>query len=125
VWIDYFSGTENAQTEWIKANAGTIPTATGDLILAEVLQGIRDDARFKLVLTHLAELEIFEMGGKELAIASANNYRYLRKRGVTIRTTIDCLIATFCIQNGHTLLHNDHDFDPFEQHLGLQVLHPA
>ena len=112
------------RTEWIRANSGIIPIAIGDLILAEVLQGIRDDSQFSFVLHRLADFEMFEMGGSELAIASARNYRLLRKRGITIRTTIDCLIATFCIENGHTLLHNDRDFDAFEEHLNLRVLHP-
>ena len=115
----------DARTEWLRANAGIVPVATVNLIIAEVLQGIRDDGQFRVVLDELDKCEMLDLGGKELAIASAGNYRHLRKRGITIRTTIDCLIATFCIENGHTLLHNDRDFDAFEEHLNLRVLRPS
>ncbi len=95
-----------------------------NLTLCEVLQGIRSDKLFLETQEELATFPLFSLDGEELAIASAQNYRTLRTRGITIRKTIDCLIATFCIAQGHTLLHNDRDFDPFEDHLGLQVLHP-
>jgi predicted nucleic acid-binding protein len=94
-----------------------------DLILCEILQGIQSDREFTQVQRDLVRLEIFSSGGEEMAIAAARNYRTLRKRG-TVRKTIDCLIATFCLQAGHSLLHCDHDFDPFEKYLALQVVHP-
>jgi predicted nucleic acid-binding protein len=95
-----------------------------DLILSEVLQGVRTDRQFREVRRELSKLEIFTTGGIAFAVASAQNYRTLRTHGYTIRRTIDCWIATFCLLNGHALLHNDRDFDPFEHVLGLQVIHP-
>ncbi len=96
----------------------------GYLILCEVLQGIREDNHFAEVRDELLGFHLFEAGGKELALASALNYRALRAHGYTIRRTIDCLIATFCLQAGHELLHRDRDFDAFEKTLGLRVIHP-
>ncbi len=95
----------------------------GDLILSEVLQGIEDEREFTLVHDQLMAFPVLSMGGPVLAVASARNYRRLRRQGFTVRKTIDCLIATFCIENGLVLLHNDRDFDPFERALGLRVLH--
>jgi predicted nucleic acid-binding protein len=95
-----------------------------DIILCEVLQGIKGDARFVEVREHLSKFELFDGVGENIAVASAENYRLLRSRGITIRKTIDCFIATFCIQHDHSLLHHDKDFDPFEKHLGLRVIHP-
>jgi hypothetical protein len=94
-----------------------------DLILCEVLQGIRDQATFVDARDRFLKLHLFKNGGKELAIAAAQNYRTLRERGYTIRGTIDCLIATFCLEAGHELLHRDRDFDIFEKELGLRVVH--
>jgi hypothetical protein len=94
-----------------------------DLILCEVAQGVRRDAAFWRLIEDLSEFEIFSTGGAALAVASASNYRALRAKGHTVRKTIACLIATFCIENGHVLLHRDRDFDPFEQYLGLRVIH--
>ncbi len=96
-----------------------------DLILCEVLQGVKDDRQFAAVRRELLKLEVFLTGGTELAIAAAQNYRRLRARGYTVRRTIDCLIATFCLLHHHSLLHNDRDFDPFETVLGLSVIHPG
>jgi predicted nucleic acid-binding protein len=95
-----------------------------DLILCEILQGVKDEGQAAETLRELLKFEIMSMGGIELATASTQNYRALRARGRTVRKTIDCLIATFCLMNGHTLLHNDRDFDAFEENLGLRVLHP-
>lgn len=124
VWIDYFSNRSNPQTDWLDRALTRQPLALTDLILCEILQGIRSDADFEKTLRLLRVLPIFSAGGEQVAIAAAQNYRLLRAQGITIRKTIDCLIATFCITNGHTLLHRDRDFDPFEQHLGLSVLRP-
>jgi predicted nucleic acid-binding protein len=95
-----------------------------DLILCEVVQGFREDWKFERVASELRLLPILDSGGADMAIASARNYRVLRAKGITVRKTIDCLIATFCIEQGHVLLHRDRDFDPFEVHLGLRVIQP-
>ena len=100
------------------------PLGLTDLILCEVLQGIRDELTFRRIRREFSRFTIFPSGGEDLAVASAQNYRFLRARGHTVRKTIDCLIATFCLREGHSLLHRDRDFDAFEQHLGLQVIHP-
>jgi predicted nucleic acid-binding protein len=98
--------------------------ALTDLILCEVLQGIRKQADFIRVRDHLLRFEVFPGGGVNLAIAAARNYRTLRQSGYTVSKTIDCWIATFCLEGDHQLLHRDHDFDAFEKVLGLQVVHP-
>jgi predicted nucleic acid-binding protein len=95
-----------------------------DVIFCEVLQGVRDDIAAKGVERQLLKLEVFDMCGADLAREAASNYRTLRGRGHTVRKTIDCLIATFCIREQHTLLHTDRDFDPFESILKLSVTHP-
>jgi predicted nucleic acid-binding protein len=123
VWIDYLRGTENRETLWLDSELTRQRMGLTDLILCEVLQGIRDISQFRQVRDELLTFHLFETGGKGLAIDSANNYRRLREQGSTVRRTIDCLIATFCIQAGHELLHRDRDFDPFEKALGLQVVH--
>jgi predicted nucleic acid-binding protein len=99
--------------------------ALTELIFCEILQGIGSDAQFLETERELEKFRIFETSGKELALASAINYRFLRAKGHTVRKTIDTLIATFCLMQGHTLLHRDRDFDPFELHLGLDILHPG
>jgi predicted nucleic acid-binding protein len=124
VWVDFLAGRVNAQTAWLKREIPEQPIGLIDLILCEVLQGVRTDAQFRRVRRDLTEFDVFDSGGVALAVASAENYRNLRARGFTIRKTIDCLIATFCIEEGHALLHHDRDFDPFEEHLGLRVIHP-
>jgi predicted nucleic acid-binding protein len=124
VWIDYLNGAQTWQTDWLDAEITRQRLGLTDLILCEILQGVKDEGQAAETLRELLKFEIMSMGGMELATASAQNYRALRARGRTVRKTIDCLIATFCIQNGHTLLHNDRDFDAFEENLGLRVLHP-
>ncbi|HYX52682.1 MAG TPA: PIN domain nuclease [Candidatus Limnocylindrales bacterium] len=124
VWIDYLGGTANLHTSWINRELTLQRLGLTDLILCEVLQGIRDDAAFTQVHRDLLKFQVFSTGEVDLAVASAQNYRSLRKRGITVRKTIDCLIATFCLNSGHSLLHRDQDYDPFEAHLGLQVIHP-
>jgi len=94
----------------------------GDLIMAEVLQGFASEREFRSAERIFAALEFRPMVGRENALAAARNYRSLRARGVTVRSTIDSFIATFCISGGHDLLHHDRDFDPFERHLGLRVV---
>lgn len=123
VWIDYLRGTDNAETGWLDQKLTHQRLGLTDLILCEVLQGIRDPAMFEQVRDELLIFHLFETAGKQLAIASALNYRKLRDKGYTVRRTIDCLIATFCLQTGHELLHRDRDFDSFEKALGLRVVH--
>lgn len=124
VWIDYFRGTPTPETDWLDHNLPQHRLGLTDLILCEVLQGVRDETTFERVRRELLKLEVFPTGGTALALEAARHYRTLRAQGRTVRRTIDCLIATFCLQNGHALLHNDRDFDPFEQTLGLAVIHP-
>jgi predicted nucleic acid-binding protein len=125
VWIDYFAGTANEQTDWLDRELTHRPIGLVDLILCEILQGVRTETQFQKVRSDLIDVEFFETGGEELAISSARNYRTLRSKGHAIRKTIHCLIATFCLREGHALLHRDQDFTPFETHLGLHVIHPA
>lgn len=123
VWIDFLGDRETPQTNWLSSAMADRPLGLLDLILWEVLQGIRDEKVVGSVSHELQKYEIFSTGGVELAIASAENPS-LRRRGITIRKTIDCLIATACIRDGFSLLHHDRDFEPFEEHLGLHVVHP-
>jgi len=122
VWIDYFRGIFTAQTEKLDKLLGEEPLAIGDLILTEVLQGFDDEQDFNDARKMLSSLMIVELGGKEIAIQAAKNFRALRRRGVTIRKTIETVIATRCIESGYDLLHSDRDFEPFAKHLGLGVL---
>lgn len=124
VWIAYLGGAITPQTRWLDRELQNQRLGLTDLILCEVLQGIREQAAFTRVRDDLLKFHVFPMGGTDLAIAAAQNYRTLRQRGYTVRKTIDCWIATFCLLSGHTLLHRDRDFDPFEKVLGLQVVHP-
>jgi predicted nucleic acid-binding protein len=123
VWIDYLRGAENSETHWLERELQRQRLGLTDLILREVLQGVPDRILFAQVRDELLKFHVFETGGKDLAIAAARNYRDLRRRGYTVRKTIDCLIATHCLEGGHQLLHRDHDFDPFERVLGLRVVH--
>ena len=119
VWIDYFRGIATPQSDRLDALLGSEPIVTGDLILAEVLQGFAAERDFDLALGLLTELDVIEIGGQAIAIQAARNFRILRARGVTIRKTVDTLIATRCIENRLSLLHSDRDFDPFVTYLGL------
>jgi len=124
VWIDYLRGTENPETVWLDGALTRQRLGLIDLVLCEVLQGIRDPNMFIKVRDELLTFHLFQTGGKDLAITSALNYRKLSDRGYTVRRTIDCLIASFCLEAGHELLHRERDFDPFEKALGLRVVHP-
>ncbi|MGA2248999.1 type II toxin-antitoxin system VapC family toxin [Terracidiphilus sp.] len=125
VLIDYLAGRLTPQTEWLLRSPDSSRIGITSLILSEVLQGVRSDDAFPETLRILQQFAVFETGGRELAIASARNYRELRKLGFTIRSTIDCITATFCIEEGHTLLHNDRDFTAFENHLHLETVRPV
>jgi predicted nucleic acid-binding protein len=119
VWIDYFNGVENKQTTTLNDMLGVRPVAVGDLILAEVLQGFREDKDYKTAKSLFNELVVFDLLGKDMAIKSADNFRTLRKRGITIRKTVDIIIASFCIERKIPLLFSDKDFEPFVKKLGL------
>jgi predicted nucleic acid-binding protein len=121
VWIDYFRGTVARQTEILDGLLGQQPLAIGDLILTEVLQGFDNQRDFNEARKMLTSLKVVELGGRQIAIQAAINFRALRRLGVTVRKTIDTVIATRCIESGYELLHNDRDFDPFAEHLGLRV----
>jgi hypothetical protein len=124
VWIDYLSDIVNRQTVWLETAIGQDEIGLTSLILCEILQGVRTKAEFSEFRRDLLQFTVFDTGSAELAISSAQNYRTLRQKGFTVRKTIDCIIATFCMEHGHQLLHRDHDFEAFETHLGLRVLHP-
>ena len=121
VWIDYFRCADTPQVVLLDSYFGRTPLAVGDLIAAEVLQGVRDEREFRLVKKTLEVFDHVEIAGYDLAVKASENYRSLRALGITIRKTIDTLIATRCIENGLTLLHSDRDFLPFSQHLGLKL----
>jgi predicted nucleic acid-binding protein len=124
VWIDYFRGRRTAQTQWLDQALGVTRVGVCDLVLCEILQGMRSDADAATVLAQMSSFDLVDTGGVDLAAAAARNYRRLRARGHTVRKTIDCLIATLCLREGHELLHDDRDFDPFEAVLGLRAIHP-
>jgi len=120
VWIDYFNGVVAPQTGKLDSLLGSEPLAIGDLILTEVLQGFASERDFENAKKLLTSLTVVVLGGEKIAIQAARHFRTLRMLGVTIRKTIDCVIATRCIESGYDLLHNDRDFDPFVKHLGLR-----
>lgn len=122
VWIDYFNGNKTTQTDWLDSSLGNTPIIISDLILTEVLQGFQNDKDFKIAKDILLGIPFMSMGGQVLAIESAMNYRFLRKKGVTVRKTIDVIIGTFCIHHQLTLLHDDRDFDPMVKFLGLEII---
>ena len=124
VWINLLNGYGTLHTEWLSSRIGVIPIGLTDLILCELLQGFRDDREFDRVRDELLAFDILPCVDRDLALQTSQNYRFLRKQGITVRKTIDGLIATFCIERGYALLHHDRDFDSFETHLGLQVIRP-
>ena len=124
IWIDYFNGLVSAETDYLDQVIGHESILVGDLILAEVLQGYRSEVDFEQARQALIRFDLVSLISPALAVQSARNYRYLRQQGLTVRKTIDCLIATYCIENLIPLLHNDRDYDAFEQHLRLHVIHP-
>lgn len=121
VFIDYFNGINNWHTDELNALLGNELVVTGDYILAEVLQGFRNDKDYKVAKEIMQSFPCFNICNEELAIKSADNFRYLRTKGITIRKTVDLIIGTFCIENDIELLHNDRDFEPMEQYLNLKI----
>jgi predicted nucleic acid-binding protein len=124
VWIDFFNGKRTSQTDWLDSSLGNTPIIMGDLILTEVLQGFQDDRDFRIARDLLLRFPVMSMIGQELALKSAMNYRLLRRKGVTVRKTIDVMIGTFCIHHRLPLLHDDRDFDPMVKLLGLDAIEP-
>ena len=120
VWIDYFRGTPGPEADRLDALLGDEALIVGDIVLTEVLQGFSSEADFRTALALLAALPSVDLVGREIAIEAARNFRRLRAKGVTVRKTIDTLIATWCIRNDVPLLYSDRDFDPFAEHLGLR-----
>lgn len=124
VWIDYFRGTSTPQTDALDALLGSEPVAIGDLILTEVLQGFASERDFNRAKELLTSLIVIDLGGPAVAIQAARNFRTLRSLGVTVRKTIDTVIATRCLEDNYHLLYSDRDFDPFVHHLGLSSALP-
>ena len=125
VWVDYFRGNATPQTDKLDSLLGTDPLAIGDLILTDVLQGFGSERDFNQAKKMLTSLVVVDLCGQDIAIQAAKNYRALRALGVTVRKTIDAVIATRCIESGYTLLHSDRDFEPFATHLGLRTVSPS
>jgi predicted nucleic acid-binding protein len=125
VWIDYFRGLPTPEADKLDALLGSEPVVTGDLVLTEVLQGFESDRDFNQAKKLLTSLIVVDLAGQDIAIQAARNFRALRTLGVTVRKTIDTVIATRCIESGFTLLYSDRDFDPFVRHLGLRSALPV
>jgi len=121
VWIDFFNGRDTPETDRLEGGVRRGNVLIGDLILAEVLQGFRNEADFNTARQLLAPFPIIEIAGPAMALQSARNFRHLRSLGLTVRKTIDCLIATRCMADRHALLFSDRDFAPFVEHLGLEA----
>ena len=124
VWIDFLNAVTNPETEWLDLNLDRERIGLTTIVLTEVLQGLRDDREAAAVQAELVKFEVIDLIDVALATEATHNYRRLRQSGRTIRKTVDVLIATYCIREQHALLHRDRDFDPFEEVLGLQVIHP-
>jgi predicted nucleic acid-binding protein len=125
VWVDYFNGRPTPEAKFLDGLLGNERIAIGDLILTEVLQGFRRDSDYRAARELLGALTIFDLLGKARALSAAENYRKLRKKGITIRKTSDVVIATYCIGEQLPLLFSDRDFQPFVDHLGLRSALPA
>jgi predicted nucleic acid-binding protein len=125
VWVDYFNGATSREADFLDTVLGTEPIAIGDFILTEVLQGFRSNSDYEIAKALLLNLTCFDLLGTNIAIKTADNYRTLRRRGITVRKTVDCIIATFCIERNFPLLYADRDFDPFVRSLGLTSALPG
>lgn len=122
VWIDYFNGRNTIETGILDSALGSLDVAIGDLIALEILRGFRLDKDYNTAKKYLANLHHYNMLNPQLAVKAADNYRKLRKKGVTIRKTADIIIATFCIEEKLPLLYTDRDFIPFSEHLKLRAV---
>ena len=121
VWIDVLNGNSTPQAVWLRDSFGRRAIAIPDLSVTEVLQGARSERDFRAILGLIGLVPVMQTTSAQISVEAARNYRMLRQLGFTIRKTIDTLIATRCIIDGHELLHSDRDFDPFAEHLGLVV----
>ena len=119
VWIDFLNGRSTRPVATLQAALGKDEIVVGDLMLCEVLQGLDGDQTARQVEGLLRRFQLVPMVGEAIAVAAARNYRSLRGRGMTVRKTIDLLIGTWCIENRWPLLHDDRDFRPMVQYLGL------
>jgi predicted nucleic acid-binding protein len=122
IWIDYFRGVYSPKTDQLNELLDEERVAIGDLIIVELMQGFKTKSQIGAARQIISRLEYFDLVGKDIAFKAADNYRLLRKKGITIRKTIDIIIGTFCIENQFALIHNDRDFDPMVEYLGLSVL---
>jgi len=122
VWIDHLRGVITDSVSRLRVLMDRQQLLVGDLVICEVLRGVRSEAQARMVEARLREFELVTLADPDLAIKAAANYRFLRGRGITIRSTVDLIIGTFCIERGHALLHSDHDFEPMERFLGLQTV---
>lgn len=120
-WIDYVKGIESSQTNILDYELEHSRIITGDIIITEFLQGFREEKDYETAKQMMESLQYHDFLGKEIAIQATQNYRILKKSGIIVRKTIDVIIATFCIENRFELIHNDRDFDPMEEYLGLRV----
>jgi predicted nucleic acid-binding protein len=124
VWVDYFNSFQSSESHLLDIYLGQEIILIGDLILLEVLQGVRKDTDFERIRKNFASFQQVNLLNTSIALQAAQYYRLLRKQGITIRKTNDCIIATWCILNQTPLLHHDRDFDPFVDHFGLKILNP-
>jgi predicted nucleic acid-binding protein len=124
VWIDWDRGVANPQTHWLRENLTRIEIGLTDLVLCELLQGCRDERHAEQLESALGSFQVLATGGAELARFAARLYRSLRRTGWMVASTVDCCNAALCLARGHMLLHRDRDFDAFERHFGLRVVHP-
>lgn len=122
VWIDFFNGTPTPEAQFFRQELRRTPFIVGDVILTEVLQGFRQSDQFEIARAAMLKFRIVGLVGRTIALQSAQNYRLLRAQGITIRSTIDCIIATYCIANECALLHSDRDYTHFEELLGLRIM---
>jgi predicted nucleic acid-binding protein len=122
VWVDFFRNRQTPQAEWLDQHLGVEGLVVGDLILCEVLRGFKEERGFNDARRLLGRLRQVDLAGEDIAVGAARNFRLLRSEGITVRGTVDLLIATRCITNGYRLLHSDRDFEGFSEHLGLRIV---
>jgi predicted nucleic acid-binding protein len=122
VWIDHLGNVFTRPVRRLRQLVEQERILVGDLILCEVLQGVRSETQAREVESALRRFELVTLADPDLAVKAAENYRFLRRRGITIRTTVDLIIGTFCMERGHALLHSDRDFEPMERFLGLRTV---
>ena len=122
VWVDYFNGIINRKTNNLDTILGNDIVITCDIILTEILQGFRNDKDYRIAKKHMDSIYYYQLINKDISIKAADNFRFLKTKGITLRKTTDILIGTFCIEYNIPLLHNDKDFEPMEKYLDLKVI---